>query len=177
VKIKILARIVAMLCASLIGQAQSVWQQKVKEELPLLGHRSWIVIVDSAYTLQTSPGVETIETGANQMAVVDYVIQEVKNSTHVRPLVHTDKELEFVPENEAPGMARYRKELNKRIAGLPADSLIHEALIDKLGEAGKTFHVLVLKARLAISYTTLHYFCNLTAGIGPPSPKLDCAKG
>jgi hypothetical protein len=155
VKIKALAGIVTMLFASLIGQAQSTWQQKVKEELPLLGHRNWIVIVDSAYPLQTSSGVETIETSSDQLAVVDYVLQEVKKSNHVRPLVQTDKELQFVPEKEAPGVEQYRKELNKRIAGLPADSLLHEALIEKLNEAGKTFHILVLKTRMSIPYTSV----------------------
>ena len=36
----------------------SSWQMKVQEELPLLGHRNWIVIVDSAYPLQTSRGLK-----------------------------------------------------------------------------------------------------------------------
>lgn len=90
-----------MLSASLSGQAQSGWQQKVNEELPLMGHRNWIVIVDSAYPLQSSSGVETIETGAGQLAVVDYVLDALKHSQHVRPLVHTDKELAYVPERDA----------------------------------------------------------------------------
>jgi 3'-phosphoadenosine 5'-phosphosulfate sulfotransferase (PAPS reductase)/FAD synthetase len=144
-----------MLCGSSAGQDQSGWRQIVKDELPLLGHRNWIVIVDSAYPLQSSPGVETIETGADQLAVVDHVLDALKNSKHVRPLIHTDKELEFVPEKDAPGVTRYREELKARFSGLPADAVPHQALINQLSETGKSFHVLVLKTRMAIPYTSV----------------------
>ena len=107
-KLRLITVMVAILFGSLAVRAQAGWQQKVKSELPLMGHRNWIVIVDSAYPLQSSAGVETIDTGANHLAVLDYVLSELKNSKHVRPLVHTDKELQFVPENEAPGVTRFR---------------------------------------------------------------------
>jgi len=42
----------------------SDWKAKVAETIPLLGHRNWILVVDSAYPLQSSPGVETIETNS-----------------------------------------------------------------------------------------------------------------
>jgi hypothetical protein len=154
-RVKVILGVAAMLCGSLIGQAQSGWQQKVNDELPLLGHRNWIVIVDSAYPLQSSPGVETIETGADQMSVVDYVLDALKSSQHVRPLVHTDKELEFVPEKEAPGVTRYREELKARLSGLSVDAVPHQTLIDRLGETGKSFHVLILKTRMSIPYTSV----------------------
>jgi hypothetical protein len=155
VKVKIIVAMLAMLCGSLVSQGQSGWQQRVKDELPLLGHRNWIVIVDSAYPLQTSPGVETIETGADHLTVLDYVLEAIRTSKHVRPLVHTDKELEFVPESEAPGVGRYREELKQRTAGLPADSILHQELIDRLNETGKSIHVLVLKTQMTIPYTSV----------------------
>jgi RbsD/FucU transport protein family protein len=155
VRIKVILGMLALLGGTLISQAQSDWQQKVQQELPLMGHRNWIVVVDSAYPLQNSSGIETIETNADQLAVVQYVLLALKSSKHVRPLVHTDKELQFVPEQEAPGVERYREELANQIRGLPADSVPHEALIDRLNEAGKTFHVLVLKTQMTIPYTSV----------------------
>jgi 3'-phosphoadenosine 5'-phosphosulfate sulfotransferase (PAPS reductase)/FAD synthetase len=154
-KAKVILGIAAMLCASLSSQAQNNWQQKVNDELPLLGHRNWIVIVDSAYPLQSSSGVETIETGADHLAVLDFVLDALKKSEHVRPLVHTDKELEFVPEKDSPGVARYRQDLKARLSGFVADALPHQALIEQLGETGKSFHVLVLKTRMTIPYTSV----------------------
>jgi L-fucose mutarotase/ribose pyranase (RbsD/FucU family) len=155
VKLKGLAAMMAILSASLLSSAQSDWRQKVKEELPLMGHRNWIVIVDSAYPLQTSPGIETIETDADELQVLDYVLSALKNSKHVSPIVHTDRELEFVPENEAPGVAEFRAALKKRIAGFPADSQLHQSLIEKLNETGKDFHVLVLKTTMTIPYSSV----------------------
>ena len=155
VKIKVIVGMLAMLCGSLASQAQSDWQQKVQEELPLMGHRNWIVIVDSAYPLQSSPGVETIETDSDHLAVLDYVLDALKNSKHVRPLVHTDKELEFVPERDAPGVERYREELKVRIRGLSADAVPHQTLIDRLSQTGENFHVLVLKTGMAIPYSSV----------------------
>jgi hypothetical protein len=154
-KIKAIVGMCAVLCGSMIGQAQSNWQEKFKQELPLLGHRNWIAIVDSAYPLQTSPGIETLETGADQLAVIDYVLQALKDSKHVRPLVHTDKELAFVPEKDAPGVEQYRDALKKRLNGLPADSILHETVINRLNEAGKDFHVLILKTQMTIPYTSV----------------------
>ena len=154
-KIKIILGMLAMLCGSLVSQAQSGWQQKVKDEMPLLGHRNWIVIVDSAYPLQSSPGIETIDTDSDHLAVLDYVLDAIKNSKHVRPLVHTDKELEFVPEKESPGVDRYREALKERLHGLPADSDLHQIWIDRLNETSKSIHVLVLKTRMTIPYTSV----------------------
>ena len=41
-------------------------------------------------------------------------------------------------------------------------SLPHEEIISKLDEAGKTFHILVLKSRLTIPYTSV--FIRLECG-------------
>jgi hypothetical protein len=155
VKLKLIAGLLAVLSASLVSSAQSDWRQKVKDELPLMGHRNWIVIVDSAYPLQTSSGIETVATDADELSVMDYVFDTLEHSKHVRPIVHTDKELEFVSEGEAPGVGAYREAVMKRIAGFPRDSLLHESLIERLNEAGKNFHVLVLKTSMAIPYTSV----------------------
>jgi hypothetical protein len=55
-RLGVLLGMLAMMIGSASSQAQSAWQQKVSTEMPLLGHRNWIVIVDSAYPLQSSPG-------------------------------------------------------------------------------------------------------------------------
>jgi hypothetical protein len=44
------------------GSAQD-WKEQLRDELPLLGHRNWIAVVDSAYPLQNSPGIKMIATG------------------------------------------------------------------------------------------------------------------
>ena len=102
---------------------QDAWQAKVQQELPLLGHRNWIVIVDSAYPWQTSSGIETVETGTDQITVVRDVLGAISRSRQVRPVVFMDAELPFVTERQAPGVTQYRKHiktvLGKALGSLP----------------------------------------------------------
>lgn len=146
---------VAVALISVTSQAQTDWRHVVDERLLLMGHRNWIAVVDSAYPLQSAPGVETVETSADLLTVLDYVLGTIRNSSHVRPLVHTDVELLFVPESEAPGINQYREQLKARLSGIPADSILHQQLIDRLSGLGKDFHVLILKTNMMLPYTSV----------------------
>ncbi len=138
------------------------WLTRLREEMPLLGHRNWIAVVDSAYPLQTSAGLETVETYGDQLDVVREVLDQIGRTGHVRPVVFTDAELRLVPESDAPGVDAYRAALGHILESMPAQSLPHEQIIAKLGEAGNTFHVLVLKTKMTIPYTSV--FIRLDCG-------------
>ena len=142
--------------------ASADWRTRVNEELPLLGHRNWIAVVDSAYPLQTSAGIETVETNSDHLDVVRAVFDELGREKHVRPVIFTDAELKAVPESDAPGVTSYRKALSDFLGTREAQSLPHEEIIAKLDEAGKTFHILVLKTTLTIPYTSV--FLRLDCG-------------
>lgn len=134
---------------------KSDWQAKVRRELPLLGHRNWIMIVDSAYPLQVSPGVETIETGTDQLAVTRAVLWEIDHTIHVRPLVFLDAELPYVPSAEYAGVNAYREGLKRVVQRYPVQSLPHAEILDKVSETAKTYKVLVLKTRMTVPYTSV----------------------
>jgi hypothetical protein len=85
------------------------------------------------------------------------VLQEVDQSIHVRPIVFMDAELPFVTEDDAPGVEQYRREIRSVLGDRPVSSILHEAMLSKIDEAGKTFHVLVLKTRLAVPYTSVFF--------------------
>jgi hypothetical protein len=131
------------------------WHTKVANQMPLLGHRNWILVVDSAYPLQTSPGVETIETNQSQVEVVKSVLQTINRSIQVRPVIYMDAELPQIPEADAPGVSAYRAQIASILQGLPITQLLHEQIIGNIDEAGKTFHVLVLKTNMTIPYTSV----------------------
>ena len=131
------------------------WQDKVEKELPVLGHRNWIVIVDSAYPWQNSPGIETVATNESLPDVLRSVLKVVSRAKHVRPNIFTDAELTRVPEADAPGIGAYRAALAKILAGYAVGAVPHEELIARLDEAGKTFHVLLLKTTLTLPYTSV----------------------
>jgi len=131
------------------------WKAKVADSIPLLGHRNWILIVDSAYPLQSSPGVETIETNSSHLDVARYVLDSVNHSIHVRPQIYMDAELPFVSDADAPGASDYRAQIKTVLHGLPVQEMPHEKVISTIDETSKQFHVLVLKTTMTIPYTSI----------------------
>jgi hypothetical protein len=83
------------------------------------------------------------------------VLDQLAKAKHVRPLIFTDAELKAVPETDAAGVTAYREALSKLLGNTEAQSLPHEEIISKLDEAGKTFHILVLKTNLTVPYTSV----------------------
>lgn len=142
--------------SSLVSAADN-WREKLQKELPLLGHRNWIVVADSAYPLQTAPGIETIYVDADQLAVVKGVIAELAKTKHVKPTIYTDAELKFVAETNAPGIGAYRDRLDEILKNQPVQVLPHEQIIARLDEAGKTFKVLLIKTPLTKPYTSVFF--------------------
>lgn len=138
------------------------WRARLTGELPLLGHRNWIAVVDSAYPLQTSSGIETIETNTDHIEVIRTVLAQIGNTRHVRPVVFMDAELKAVPESDAAGVTAYREQLKHLLGESGVQSLPHEQIIAKLDEAGQRFHILVLKTTMAIPYTSV--FIRLDCG-------------
>lgn len=142
--------------ASSMAQSTSGgWQAKLRRQLPLLGHRNWILIVDSAYPLQTSPGLEILDTGAAQLAVVNTVLAELGHSRHVRPLVFVDKELDYVAPEDYAEVTAYRDGLKQALKPYPVQSLLHEEILHRVSEAGLTYKVLVLKTTMTVPYTSV----------------------
>lgn len=170
-KVLVLAAL-CFLAFTVIGTASAqdhrtsvAWLARLNQELPLLGHRNWIAVVDSAYPLQTSVGIETVETDSDQLDVVRAVLDHLSRAKHVRPVVFTDAELKVIAEADAPGVTYYRDSLNhllEQSGSAEVQSLPHEQIISRLDEAGKTFHILVLKTRMTIPYTSV--FLRLDCG-------------
>jgi hypothetical protein len=150
----LIASLLPVMHAADTGTSQN-WRQIVAERLPLYGHRNWVVIADSAYPAQSRAGIETVVSGAEQMDVVKQVFSALAASRHARPIVYTDRELSFVPEQDAPGIGKYRQQLSALLKGKSVQSLPHEEIISKLDQAGQTFRVLIIKTNLAIPYTSV----------------------
>ncbi len=141
---------------------EQTWRETLRTALPLLGHRNWIVVADAAYPWQTSPGIRTVATGAGQLEVVGEVLAALGKTTHVKPVIYLDRELESVDEADAPGIAQYRKGLAEALGGRAVKREPHEEIIKKLDAAGQTFHVLLLKTTYTLPYTSV--FLELDCG-------------
>lgn len=144
----------------------SAWREQLEQRLPAYGHRNWICIVDAAYPAQTSPGVETIVTGADQLTVVREVLAALKKAPHVKPVAVIDAELAAVGETDAPGIGLYRTKLERVLTGTVVERTPHEAIIRDLDRAGGLVRVLVLKTNLTLPYTSV--FLRLECGYWSP---------
>jgi len=143
------------LAAQSAPPAVPTWRERVAESMPLLGHRNWILIVDSAYPLQSSPGIETIDTDAGQLEVLHHVLGVIDRSIHVRPVITMDAELPFVSDQDAPGVSAFRAEMNDLLRNYPVNSLPHDRIIANIEEDSRHFNVLVLKTNMIIPYTSV----------------------
>ncbi len=151
-----------LLVGALCGCVSTSWETRVKQELPVFGHRNWIVIADSAYPKQSAPGIETIYTDGDQLEVLAKVLEAIEDTAHVRAVVMVDKELASVSEQDAPGVDVYRKELDAMLKGRQVRRMPHEDIISKLDEGAKLFNILLLKTDLTIPYTSV--FLELDCG-------------
>jgi D-ribose pyranose/furanose isomerase RbsD len=142
------------------------WMDTLSGYIPALGHRNWIIVADSAFPLQISPGIETIVTNEDHFAVLEKVLKMVDGAKHIRPKIWLDKELAFVPEALAPGADEVRRRLDKALKGRGATPVLHEELIARLDQVGKTFKIVMVKTTLAVPYTSV--FLELDCGYWGP---------
>ena len=131
------------------------WVHTIEERMPLFGHRNWLVVADAAYPAQSRPGIETILSGESQQDTMETVLAHLRACGHVRPIVHVDRELEFVDEKDAPGVGGYRQWLQTTLKGLTVNFAPHEEIIAKLDHAAQMFSILIIKSTMAIPYTSV----------------------
>lgn len=133
------------------------WEHSLKRLFPLWGHRNWIVVADSAYPAQSNTGIETIATGVDHLRLLNSTLNAIQRSKHVRTNLYVDAELEFVAENDALGVTRYREEFARLIGNQGTQVIAHERIIEKLDESAKLFRILILKSTLTIPYTSVFF--------------------
>ncbi len=142
------------------------WEDVFYDELPMLGHRNWIVVADSAFPLQISPGMEVVVADEDHFVVLDRVLKAIAEAGHVRPKIYLDREIAYVPEALAPGMDACRKRIQDALAKYEVKPVLHEELIARMDQVAKTFKILMIKTNLALPYTSV--FMELDCGYWSP---------
>jgi hypothetical protein len=138
------------------------WQSDLSEELPRLGHRNFIVIADSAYPLQSAPGIQTVHVGGTQAAALQKVLAMLATQKHVRPTAWIDAEQAKIPEADAPGIDKCREDLAASLKGIDVRTAPHMEIIKRLDESSKLFNVTILKTDEILPYTSV--FLELDCG-------------
>jgi L-fucose mutarotase/ribose pyranase (RbsD/FucU family) len=133
------------------------WEEVLKDRLQLYGHRNWLVIADAAYPAQSSQGIETVIADEEQTTVLERTFAILGEYKHVKPKIHTDQELKYVREQDAPGVVSYRAKLCAALEGYEQSVLPHEEIVAKLDRVGEMFRVLLIKTSMRIPYTSVFF--------------------
>lgn len=134
-----------------------MWQEVLREKLPLLGHRNWIVVTDMAYPLQSKNGILTLYAEEPYEEVLTYVRQTLEKAPHVYPHVCQDQELSSLKEELCPGIEAFRQEVRQVLSGVSVTTVPHEQLIARLDSASQLFQVIIIKTNLAKPYTSTFF--------------------
>jgi hypothetical protein len=131
------------------------WQTAVRNQLPLLGHRNWILVVDKAFPEQNAQGLVTIDTDADLLRVLDFTLRQIDSTTHVKPIIYSDAELQYITTEQVPDIGAFRDSLSRTLKGVTPEVILHESVFQKIDEASKLFKVLVLKTNGTIAYSSV----------------------
>jgi hypothetical protein len=83
------------------------------------------------------------------------VLQQVNASSHVKPIIFRDKELQFITEDQAQGVKKFETDAVKLFGGQEVQTILHDSVFTKLDEASKLFTIVVLKTNETIPYTSV----------------------
>ena len=101
------------------------WKKQLNLQLPLLGHRNWILVVDKAFPAQNAAGIVTINTGEALLLVLQYTLDQINSVTHVKPLIFTDKELNYITATQVPDIEKFKTKLFEIIPKEQAQTMLN----------------------------------------------------
>jgi hypothetical protein len=142
---------------SLSAAESDSWQQVLEEDLNLLGHRNWILVVDKAFPEQSSAGMKYLYVEQDLLPTLEYVLERVDSSTHVKPVIYQDLELSYITEEQVPGIGAFRSDVDKILEGRTLNTLLHDEVFALLDESSSLFRVLVIKTNGTIPYTSVFF--------------------
>ncbi len=150
---------------------EETWQEILENDLNLLGHRNWILVVDKAFPEQSSPGMKYLYVEQDLLPTLDHVLDAIDKSTHVKPIIYQDKELSYISEDQIQGIESFRKEAAKTLEGRGVNTLLHDDVFKLLDESSSLFRVLVIKTNCSIPYTSV--FMQLDCSYWGPENELE----
>ena len=162
---KLLGKLFILACMPLLaacsGTSESQeapdWQEVLSQQMPLLGHRNWIVVTDMAYPLQTNPGITTLFADAPYAEVIGKVSSMIADAPHVFAHVYQDSEQQKLSEELAPGWDAYKASLRDVLDPDEVEYVPHEELIRRLDEVSSLCRVVIIKTPLTLPYTSTFF--------------------
>jgi D-ribose pyranose/furanose isomerase RbsD len=139
------------------------WSETLAARLPLLGHRNWIVVADSAFPAQCSEGMEIVWSGEELLPVAFETLNQLRAARHVRPRIMVDAELDALDDMLCPGIENFRGDLDRLVSSFGGrQALAHDEILKQMAKLGQTYSILMIKTTMTMPYTSL--FIDLQCG-------------
>lgn len=149
----ILAAMACVGCGSLRNSAD--WKGSVNQQVSHLGYRNWIVISEASFPAHSRPSTRQVTADAEVPEVVDYVLNAIEQTQHVRPQIFLTREMRAVENDFAPGIDAMRERIHSSLHGHDPTELDQQSLITLLESANKNYDVLVIRTPTALPYTSV----------------------
>ena len=120
-----------------------------------LGYRNWIVIAEASFPAHSRPGLRQVSAPVEVPEALDYVLNQLEQTEHVRPRMYLTRELRAVENDFAPGIDELRKRLTGSLHGHETTEIDQASLLTLLQDANRSFDVLVIRTPTALPYTSV----------------------
>lgn len=134
---------------------EPAWQAAVRQQTQQLGYRNWIVVAEASFPAHNRPGVRQVTATVDVPEAVDFVLQALEQTEHVRPVIYLTRELRSVENDFAPGIEEFRQRIRGSLHGHEPTELDQQALLILLEDANRSFNVLVVRTPTALPYSSV----------------------
>lgn len=136
--------------------AEQEWKDQLYKNLAIVGARNWIVIAESSFPAYTGAGIRTMVSDKTSDEVLLEVLNMLEEEAHVVPRIMVSSELRSVTEDYAPGVKRYRHNIDKMLPGRQHFELMSRTINSLIEDAAKQFNVLVIKTKTSLPYSNIY---------------------
>ena len=137
------------------GMFGNDWKSSVDHQASQLGYRNWIVIAEASFPAHSRPGVSQVNADAEVPEVVDYVLNALEKTQHVKPNIYLTREMRSVDNDVAPGIDDLRAQIKNSLHGHESTEIDQQSLLTLIESAQSSFDVLVIRTHTALPYTSV----------------------
>ena len=134
---------------------QSTWKDAVNRQVSQLGYRNWVIVAEASFPAHNRPGFRQVTADVDVPVAVDYVLNSLERTQHVRPRVYLPREQRSVENDFAPGIDEMRKKIRASLHGHESTELEQQSLLTLLEDASRSFNVLVIRTHTALPYSSV----------------------
>ena len=138
-----------------VFQSNESWKSAVVNQSAQLGYRNWIVVAEASFPAHSRHGVRQVNASQETPEVLDYVLNALEQTQHVRPVIYLPRELRSVENDFAPGIDELRTRITGALHGHETTELEQQSLLTLLEDASRSFDVLVIRTPTALPYSSV----------------------